>query len=466
MKTSTIDHASPARGMRAALAGLVLAALMLLASAWPSGGARAQQAPAPYTPQELEQMLAPVALYPDALLAQTLMACSYPAEVTMAADWLRRNPQWKDKGDDAVRAVDGQPWDASVRSLVAFPQVLEMLDAHPDWTLQVGTAFVTQQSDTMSAVQSLRVQAQLAGNLESNQQVKVVKQTQTIVIQPVNPQVIYVPTYDPTYVFNAWPYPAFPPYYLPPPPGYYVGSALAAGIAFGTGIAITNAIWGGFDWGRGDVNINVNNFNSIHVSNRENYLRNDGRWQHDKTHRRDVPLDDRASRERLKRTASNNRDRADFAGHDRDPQRPAGSRPAVDRPAARPATPDRPAPGARPGVPDGPSARPAVDRPAPQRPATRPAVPDRGAFEGIDRPTRDRPTAATRPAPSPAARPAPAPRPSPAARPAPRPAPAARPAPRPAPSARPAPRPAARPAARPAPRPAARPAAAPRRQAR
>lgn len=419
--TQSNDISAGAPRVRSQLGRAMLAAVafVLLVAAGALGAVRDVRAQSTaFTPQELGQLLAPIALYPDALLSQTLIAAGYPSEVTQAADWLRRNPQWKGKGDDAVRAADAQPWDASVRSLVAFPQVLEMMDANRDWMQQVGDAFVGQRADTMSAVQALRVQAELAGNLKSNEEVTVSREAQTVVIRQASPQVIYVPVYDPGMVYGPWPYPTYPPYYLPPPPGYYVGSALAAGIAFGVGIAITNAIWGGFDWGRGDVTINVNHFNNVHVSNTQIYSRNPGRWEHDRTHRRDVPFGDRSSRERVQRAAVTSRDRSEFAGFDRSaPQ--AGTRAPS---AARPAVADRAAP-----------------QPVAGRPAARPAVADRGSFDGLERP------APTRPAPAvPSARPAqparPAVRPEPGVRPAPRPAPAARPAPtsRPAPAARPA----------------------------
>jgi hypothetical protein len=450
--------AAPGRPARRGLLHRLLALAALCAAcvglAAPAADAQAQTR---YTPPELEQLLAPIALYPDSVLAQVLMASAYPAEVQLAAEWLRRNPTFKDKGDAAVRAVDNQPWDPAVRSLVAFPQVLDQMDANPDWTAQVGDAFIDQRPDVMAAVQALRLKAQLAGNLQSNDKLIVSSQDQTIMIQTPSPQIVYVPSYNPTVVYGPWPYPTYPPVYLPPPPGYYVGTAFASGIAFGVGIAVTNAIWGGFNWGGNDVNINVNNFNNVHVNNKQNYVRTGNKWEYDASHRRDVPRNDRASRDRVQKSAVTARDRNDLVASERDRQA-AGSR-------DRPATGDRGRPdGQRPDLqrPDGqrpdrqrPEAqRPETQRPA-ARPAARPATPDRGAFEGMDRPSGDRgaidrgqaarPSPAARPAPQPAALPAPRPSPQPAARPAPRPAaqPAARPAPRPAPAARPA---AARPA--------------------
>lgn len=437
LKAPSASSGSPHRSRPRATGWCVAILLGLMLVLLPGHEAKAQSTN--FTQPELEQLLAPIALYPDDVLAQVLMASAYPAEVAQAADWLRRNPTFKDKGDAAVRAVDNQPWDPAVRSMVALPQVLEMMDANPDWTTQVGDAFITQRAETMSAVQALRLKAQLAGSLQSNERLTYSTQDRTILIQNPNPQVVYVPTYNPTVVYGPWPYVAYPPVYLPPPPGYYVGAALATGIAFGVGIAVTNAIWGGFDWGRNDVNININNFNNVHINNKQTYVRGNGKWDYDPSHRRDVPVSSRESRERVQKAAIDTRDRGDYAGFDRD--RPSPARPGGGdaRPGSRP-DPQRPAGGG-----------------ATARPATRPAVPDRGAFEGIDQPGRERPSidrgqaTATRPSPSarpapsrpePSARPAPVPRPSPSARPAPRPAPAARPAPRPAPAARPAGRPA------------------------
>jgi len=427
------------RGLLHRLMALAALCVALVGLAAPAADAQAQTR---YTPPELEQLLAPIALYPDSVLAQVLMASAYPAEVQLAAAWLRRNPTFKDKGDAAVRAVDDQPWDPAVRSLVAFPQVLDMLDANPDWTAQIGDAFIDQRPDVMAAVQALRVKAQLAGNLQSNDRLTVSSQDATILIQTPNPQVVYVPSYNPTVVYGVWPYPTYPPVYLPPPPGYYVGAALASGIAFGIGIAVTNAIWGGFNWGGNDININVNNFNNVHINNKQNYLRTGNKWEYDASHRRDTPRNDRASRERVQKSAVTARDRNDLIASERD--RPvAGGR---DRPVT--GDRDRPVTGDR-GLPDG--QRPDLQRPDSQRPAMRQATSDRGSFEGMDRPSRDR-GAIDR---------GQAARPSPAARPAPQPAsrlaqqPAVRPAPQPA--ARPAPRPAVQPAVRPAPRPAARP---------
>ena len=233
--------------------------------------------------QQLDSLTAPIALYPDALLAQVLMAATFPQDVSAAAAWTKSNPNLK--GDDAVKAVASEPWDPSVQSLVAFPQVLETMASKPDWVQQIGNAFLAQPNDVMDSVQRLRVQAQKAGNLKSNEQQKVVVQpasststTQTIVIEPANPQVVYVPTYNPTVVYGAWPYPAYPPVYMPPPPGYAIASGFVGGLAFGAGIAVANSLWGGVNWNNHDVNINVNRYNNINVNNRINSTNGTANW--------------------------------------------------------------------------------------------------------------------------------------------------------------------------------------------
>lgn len=233
--------------------------------------------------QQLDALTAPVALYPDALLAQVLMAATFPQDVQAAAEWSKANANVK--GDAAVKAVASQPWDPSVQSLVAFPQVLATMESKPDWVAQIGNAFLAQPNDVMDSVQRLRAQAQKAGNLKTNEQQKVVVQpaastsaTQTIVIEPANPQVVYVPTYNPTVVYGAWPYPAYPPVYMPPPPGYAIASGFVSGLAFGAGVAVANSLWGGFSWGAHDVNINVNRYNNINVNNRINTANATSSW--------------------------------------------------------------------------------------------------------------------------------------------------------------------------------------------
>ena len=236
--------------------------------------------------QQLDSLTAPIALYPDALLAQVLMASTFPQDVQAAAAWSRANPNLK--GDDAVKAVGAEPWDPSVQSLVAFPQALATMASKPDWSAQLGNAFLAQPNDVMDSVQRLRKQAQQAGNLKTTGQQKVIVEQSTIQIVPVNPQVVYVPTYNPTVVYGAWPYPAYPPVYVPPPPGYAVASGLAAGIAFGVGVAITSALWSDVNWNNHSVNINVNRYNNINVNRRIDVNSNSTRWNRDSTFNRNT----------------------------------------------------------------------------------------------------------------------------------------------------------------------------------
>jgi Protein of unknown function (DUF3300) len=234
------------------------------------------QSAAKVSNQQLDALTAPIALYPDALLAQVLMAATFPQQVQEAAQWVKANPQ--KQGDAAVQAVASQPWDPSVQSLVAFPQVLATMASKPDWVTQVGNAFLAQPNDVMDSVQRLRKQAQQAGNLKTNEQQKVVVEQSTIQIVPANPQVVYVPTYNPTVVYGAWPYPAYPPVYMPPPPGYAIATGFATGLAFGAGIAVANSLWGGFNWNSHDVNINVNRYNNVNVNNRINANTTTSNW--------------------------------------------------------------------------------------------------------------------------------------------------------------------------------------------
>jgi hypothetical protein len=171
------------------------------------------------TQQELDQMLAPIALYPDSLLSQILMASTYPLEIVEATRWSTANPNLKD--DDAVKAAAQNGWDPSVTSLIAFPQILTMMDDRLSWTERLGDAFLAQQAQVMDTVQSLRQKAYAAGNLKSTEQVRVEQQGQTIVIEPPNPQVVYVPYYDPRIVYGPWWWPGYPPVYWGPWPGHH-----------------------------------------------------------------------------------------------------------------------------------------------------------------------------------------------------------------------------------------------------
>jgi len=277
--------------------------------------AHAQDASA-FKDEELDQMLAPIALYPDSLLSQILMASTYPADVKAAAEWSKARPD--DKGDAAVTKVDGQPWDPSVKSLVAFPQVLAMMRDKPNDVQRLGDAFLADPGRVMDRVQFLRSKAQQAGNLKSNEQQTVATQTvenrQVIVIEPAQPQTVFVPVYQPTVVYGSWMYPSFPPYYWPPPPYYYPGAAFVGGVVWGAAmVGISNSLWGGFGWGRNEVNINVNRYNNINVNNR--ITNNNNKFVHNADRRGDVPYRDNKSREQYgKKQLAGAQDREQYRG--------------------------------------------------------------------------------------------------------------------------------------------------------
>jgi hypothetical protein len=274
----------------------------------------------PFKAEELDQMLAPIALYPDALLSQVLMAATYPADVAEAAKWSKANS--KQKGDAAVTAVQDKPWDNSVKSLVAFPQALATMAEKPEWVQRVGDAFLAQPNEVMDSVQRLRAAAQKSGNLQSNEQQKVIVEQapqtqQTIIkIEPANPQVVYVPAYNPTVVYGTWWYPSYPPVYMPPPPGYVVGTALLSGIAFGIGVGITNSLWGGCDWGHGDIDIDIDRHNNINVGNKIEVNQNNVKWNHNPDNRRGVPYRDAKTRETFSKPLAGADQRRDYRGRD------------------------------------------------------------------------------------------------------------------------------------------------------
>ena len=208
--------------------------------------AGAQSADTPRRSQEeLDQLLAPIALYPDQLLTQILLAATYPLEVVEAARFVQQNPTLT--GDALDQALADRNWDASVQSLAAFPQVLAMMNDKLEWTQRLGDAFLVDEQRVMDTVQALRRRAQAAGSLQSTPQQSVMSQDSDIIIEPVQPDVVYVPAYDPSFIYGPWWAPAYPPWFWYPPPiyGYPVGIMIAAGIVFGGGYAISHHHWGG-----------------------------------------------------------------------------------------------------------------------------------------------------------------------------------------------------------------------------
>lgn len=277
---------------------------------------------APLRQEELDQLLAPIALYPDSLLAQIFMAATYPLEVVEAERWAKQNSGLK--GDALTKALESRNWDPSVKSLVNFPDVLTMMNQELEWTQKLGDAFLAQQQDVMNTVQSLRQRAQAQGNLETTEQQKVIveKETQTIVIESASPQVVYVPTYNPTVVYGSWWYPSYPPHYYYPP-GYVAGAAL---FSFGVGVAIGAAwgyAWGGCNWRGGNVDIDINRNTNINRNiNRERYSRDmtrggggRGEWSHNPAHRKGVAYRDPNTANRFNRgEARNAKSREAFRG--------------------------------------------------------------------------------------------------------------------------------------------------------
>src|SRR5262249_34804651 len=333
-----------------------------------SGPRAAHTAPAPtqslLKPAELDQLVAPIALHPDPLLSELLIASTYPLEVVQADRWAKSNSALK--GDALTAALAKQSWDDSVKSLVQVPSVLAMMSEQLDWTQKLGDAVLAQQADVMDAIQRLRARARANGKLESTKEqtvtVKTEDQKQYVVIEPASPNEIYVPYYEPAMVYGDWPYPDYAPYYFPPPYGYIPGAALATGVAFAAGVAARYAFWGNCDWGRRNINVanrnvNINNFD-------RNNINNFTKWEHNADHRHGVKYNNADVRQKFAKTdiQAGKAARQDFRGKDGqkvlepdrgrpgDRERPAGG--DRDRPTAagdrdRQADRDRPAAGDR-----------------------------------------------------------------------------------------------------------------------
>jgi hypothetical protein len=221
--------------------------------------------PAPtYTSAQLGQILAPVALYPDTLLTNILMASTYPLQVVEAERWLEDPHNAALKGDAIVSALEPMPWDPSVKSIVPFPQIVKQMNDQLDWTQSLGTAVANQQSDVMEQVQLLRHQSESCGKLKSTPQQVVRHDGPAVVIEPANPQVVYVPVYNPAVVYGAWAYPAYPPFYFAPAPGFFVGP-VGIDIGFSVGFGIVGPFWGwgGPVWGTHSIFINGGGFSRI-----------------------------------------------------------------------------------------------------------------------------------------------------------------------------------------------------------
>ena len=326
---------------------------IVLALAWTWSFAAMAQAPASSQPrlsaEQIDQMMAPVALYSDPLLAQVLMAATYPLEVVQGDRWAKSHRNLK--GDALTTALAKESWDDSVKSLVQVPAVLAMMADKLDWTQKVGDTMLAQQADVMDSIQRLRSRAKANDKLQSSSQQTVKVQTENqkdyIVIEPTSPTEIYVPYYQPAVVYGEWPYPAYPPLYFAPPPGYVTASALAAGVAFGAGVAAGYAVWGHCNWA--GHNINVVSNRSVNINNFNRNTANFAKWEYDPDHRHGVRYNNDAVRQKYARTdaQAGRQVREDFRGKngervlDPDRRPEAGDR---DRPGAgdrRPEAGDR-----------------------------------------------------------------------------------------------------------------------------
>jgi hypothetical protein len=296
---------------------LTCSTLLTTGAATPSARARAAHQDAASSEQapkipndQLDSLVAPIALYPDPLLAQALAASTYPLELMQLKQWLDKHKDLKDKA--LTDAVIKQPWDASVQAMAALPDAVKVLTDDIGWTTDLGNAFLAQQSDVMDAVQRMRAKAKDTGNLKSNEQMKVetkvIENKSVVVIEQSKPEVVYVPSYNPTVVYGPPAYPYPPVTY--PPPGYY---AAGMAISFGVGMAM-GAAWGGGGWGynsnwggNNDITINnnnsfVNNSNRTNNANRQNVNNVSGNrsggnnsWQHNSQHRGGAPYGNKAT---------------------------------------------------------------------------------------------------------------------------------------------------------------------------
>jgi len=291
---------------------------------------------------QVDRLVAPIALYPDPLIAQILMAATYPLEIVQADRWLQNPSNAALKGDALAAELQNQPWDPSVKSLVQFPQILRLMDSNLDWTEQLGNAFLAQQADVMDSVQRLRQRARAAGSLASTPQQTVSTEDQDIMIEPASPDIIYVPAYNPWCIYGDWPYSEYPPFYFGGG-----GCPPASFIDFGVGIypAFGFWAWAHFEWRHHNIRVDRVRFRRFH-SGRE---LPDEIWQHDPAHRHDVPYPNPETMARFQGAATAaEREHRGFAPLEfvppGKPAVPSSGQPAIVRPGGNPITPPRPVP--------------------------------------------------------------------------------------------------------------------------
>src|SRR6202521_2296073 len=285
---------------------------------------------APLPQGELDALLAPIALYPDQLLAQMLMASTYPLEIVTAARFVQQNPSLT--GDALDQALRDKNWDPSVLSLTAYPQVLVMMNDRLDWTQRLGDAFLANQQQVMDTVQTLRGRAQAAGNLQSTPQQTVMNQGGYVDIEPAQPQYVYVPVYDPRVIYGPWRDPVYQPDYWYPPSIYGypdLSAGIAVGIFFGRARRVSHNHWGWAhaNWRGHDIDVDVRNNN---FANRPQYINRwrDGQWAHIPEHRHGVAYRDNGPRDQFMRpNTAAIQAREPYRGRDLTPPQQAGSPP-------------------------------------------------------------------------------------------------------------------------------------------
>jgi hypothetical protein len=343
-----------------------------------------------YSAEQLDQLLAPVALYPDDLLGQILMAATYPLEVVQADRWLQEPSNASLRGSTLAQALQSLPWDASVKSLVAYPQILAWMDSALDWTEAAGDAFLAQQSDVMDSVQRLRARARAAGTLSSTPQETVTTSDQAIQITSPDSTVEYVPVYSPQVAYGPWPYPDYPPYDFAYP-GYAVGTFIAFPILVG--------YWGWdhCDWRHHRIDIDNGPVGPAAVGAGRHEPRRPVPWRHDPEHRGGVPYRDPATRARFEGGADGHSVRSNYRGYyaARPEAAPSNQQPARQgQPGPTPGRApiaERPAPMPQPAPP---AARaPIAERPAPMPQAAPPAARAPIAERPVQLPQAQRPAA-------------------------------------------------------------------------
>jgi len=335
--------------MNIAIASFALSALALPALAQSEApkpqDAKPAAADATFSAEQLEQIVAPIALHPDSLLSQILMASTYPLEIVQAYRWVQKNPSLKEKALE--EALKQQSWDPAVKGLCGLPTVLKQMNDNLDWTQDLGDAFLGQKEELMKTVQKMRKKALDAGNLKSGEQQKVSQDGEIIIVESAKTEIVYVPTYYPTAVYGSWYYPSYyyPPMYQPYPAG---------GLMFGFAVGVAwGGCWGGCNWHGNTVVINNNNFNNFNnntninakQTNINNASGNQGSWNHNPEHRQGANYKNPQTAQKYGASQGSNRVSQDQArGYDRSGSK---STPAAGGAQQRPA-PANTGAGARP----------------------------------------------------------------------------------------------------------------------